>query len=72
MSFKKIGYHVNGEGERISVDLVPSGKFKGERILVIHDDPPPNGTGTKAPMLLDESTVEWLLSILDPSTPPTH
>ena len=52
--------HINSEGERIEIVRVGSGRFEGMPLLVIHDDPPPRGSGIQAPMLLDEGTREWL------------
>lgn len=54
--------HVNSEREKITVDRVMSGPFKGQHLLVIHDDPP---STTTAPMLLDKGTRDWLRSVLD-------
>lgn len=54
--------HVNAENEKITLDRVMSGPFKGQHLLTIHDDPPSHA---RAPMLLDEETREWLRSILD-------
>lgn len=54
--------HVNSEGERISIE---EGTLRGEKVelLVIHDDPPPQGSGVRAPMLLDDDTRVWLASL---------
>lgn len=51
--------HINSVGEKISVE--ERGPI---RVLVIWDDEPPLGSGVAAPMLLDESTVQWLLEQL--------
>ncbi len=56
MSTTTIEEHVNSEGETIRVDLIEDGRFKGQELLVVPDDPPPHGTGVEALMLLDEST----------------
>jgi hypothetical protein len=53
-------YHTNSEGEKIGIELA---KLNGQSVLIltIFDDPPPRGTGQRAPMLLDEGLKEWLL-----------
>ena len=62
--------HVNTEGERIAIERVTDGPFAGRQVLVLYDDPPPNGTGQRAPMLLDEGTRRWLLDALAEPTKP--
>ncbi|MEM8866566.1 MAG: hypothetical protein AAGF31_13565 [Planctomycetota bacterium] len=53
--------HINSQGERISIrKMSASHKFAGQYVLVIHDDPPPHGSGVEAPMLLDADTAAWL------------
>ena len=56
---------INGEKERISIETVRIGKFKGQSILVIYDD---EGEGAMPPVralhLLDEMTIAWLLEEL--------
>ncbi len=55
-----IATHTNSQGEQISLVRVPD-SFKGQGILLtVHDDPPPLGSGTEAPMLLDLDTWRWL------------
>ena len=51
------GTHVNSEGERVSI---ARSEKAGCMCLVVHDDPPPLGSGRIAPMMLDTGTVEWL------------
>ena len=57
--------HRNMEGELISIEISDAPRFQGQLLLVIHDDPPPNGSGIAAPMLLDHDTREWLRNALD-------
>lgn len=60
--------HVNREGERIAIHKMDKGIFKGQYILNVYDDPPPKGSGVRAPMLLDYGTQQWLkkqLQIID-------
>lgn len=52
--------HSNSESELISIDRIEAGPFEGQYLLIIHDDPPPEGTGIQAPMLLDRGTRDWL------------
>lgn len=65
MARNVISSHVNSQGELITFE---KGELYGEPVdlLCIHDDPPPSGTGTRAPMLLDDSTREWLRGIAGP------
>lgn len=56
--------HVNSEGERIEIVPSTAPAFRGQPLLVIVDDPPPQGSGVRAPMLLDEGTRRWLLEQL--------
>lgn len=61
------GEHENSEGERISIDrTILNGQ--PALCLVIHDDPPPYGSGMPAPMLLDNGTRLWLLEKLSEGT----
>lgn len=57
--------HTNTQHETIEVAVAGPGPFQGAPLLVIHDDPPPVGTGTRAPMLLDAGTRRWLRAQLD-------
>ena len=57
--------HVNSENEVISINQLGPGPFEGQYLLVVHDDPPPQGSGQQAPMLLDEGTRKWLLKQLN-------
>lgn len=52
--------YFNSEGERVGIERCTAEPFVGKPLLVIYDDPPPRGTGTQAPMLLDGGTVAWL------------
>lgn len=52
--------YVNTENEKIEIRTIPSGKFEGQKLLVIHSD----DLGDYAPLLLDEGTVKWLLLVL--------
>lgn len=56
--------YVNSQLEPIEIC---EAEFEGKpvHLLVLHDDPPPEGTGTTAPMLLDEGTREWLKQRLE-------
>lgn len=55
--------HRNKEAELLRIDETT---FKGEKVLVlvIMDDDPPRGSGQPAPMLLDRSTVDFLIDKL--------
>ena len=56
-----VSEHINSEQERISIERVIGGRFDGQYLLVIHDDDSPRGRpGTRAPMLLDAGTADWL------------
>lgn len=51
----------NSEGELIAIEPIPgNGRFAGQHLLCIYDDAPPQGTGTRALMLLDRQTQGWL------------
>ena len=52
-----VSSHTNDEGEHATIERVTGGEFEGRLILVIHDDYP---SQVRAPMLLDEGTIEWL------------
>ena len=56
--------YTNSEGERVSIERATAPAFAGQLLLVIHDDPPPRGTGVRAPMLLDAGTRAWLVEQL--------
>ena len=56
--------HVNSQNEKISIESSDSGAFAGQLLLVMHDDNAYHGWGTKAPMLLDKSTITWLMQTL--------
>lgn len=60
-----MAHYTNSEGEKISISLATSDEFEDQPLLVVHDDPPPRGTGAGAPMLLDEGTRAWLRVQLD-------
>lgn len=60
-----IASHRNSQHERVTIERVGGGPFEGEHVLVVHDDPPPRGSGVAAPMLLDEGTRAWLREQLD-------
>ena len=55
--------HVNSQNEKISIESCDSGAFAGQLLLVMHDDNAYHGC-TKAPMLLDKSTITWLMQTL--------
>ena len=57
-----ISSHVNSENEKISIESSDKGPFAGQLILIIHDDV--KSGGTKAPILLDEGTRNWLTTAL--------
>lgn len=57
--------HVNSERERLTIRRILDGEFAGHHILVIHDDPPPHGSGVAAPMLLDLGTQMALREFLE-------
>jgi hypothetical protein len=61
--------HTNSEGEKVSIERATHGAFAGRLLLVIHDDPP---VETRAPMLLDEGTRDWLLGALSGYVDYTH
>jgi hypothetical protein len=63
---KPFGVHVNSQGECIEIAEVASGGFRGLRVLILHDDSTPLGSGIQVPMLLDDCTVSWLLGKLTP------
>ncbi len=50
----------NTQRERITIERASVHPFDGQLLLIIHDDPPPRGTSTKAMMLLDTGTIHWL------------
>jgi hypothetical protein len=52
----------NSENELIEIKMVESGLFKGEHLLIIHDDI--DQGGTKAVHLLDNATIDFLLKSL--------
>lgn len=58
-------HHVNTEGEFLTVEHLAFGPYAGQWLLVVHDDPPPRGTGTRAPMLLDRGTRDALRRAFD-------
>ena len=56
---------VNSENEKISIEYINTGRFKGQRILVITDDDRGNITPPLRSLhLLDEMTINWLLKEL--------
>ena len=58
--------YVNQENERIEIiKLKAPEDLEGMHVLVIHDDPPPTGTGVMAPHLLDQGTIRWLKDVLE-------
>lgn len=57
--------HVNSEFECIEICEALLYNEEFVHVLVIHDDPPPQGSGVGAPMLLDKSTREWLKQRLE-------
>jgi hypothetical protein len=69
-----VSVHRNSEGEKITIERVTSGAFKGRLILCIYDDDNSTdwraklGQPTCAPMLLDEGTADWLRRQLDQVT----
>lgn len=65
MATEIIFTHVNTENEWLTVEHVHDGEFTGYHILVIHDDPPPRGSGIAAPMLLDLGTQMALRRFLE-------
>lgn len=52
--------HVNSEGERITLADAPD-EFPGCQVLIVHDDPPPRGSGIGAPTLITPATAAWLV-----------
>ena len=50
---------INSELEKMSIVIPVSGSFSGKPVLVIHDNDFEGGT--KAPMLFDRGTQNWLL-----------
>ena len=59
-----IAEHMNSEGERMGVATCPDHPQFGDPLLVIWDDPIPQGTGIAAMALLDVGTREWLQEVL--------
>ena len=55
------GRHINSEGELITINVLQKGPFKGQPMLVIHDN---LDTKQEAPTLLDEGMIDWLLKTL--------
>ena len=53
-----VASHHNSIREKITLDRVQSGDFEGQLVLTVHDDPP---SRAKAPILLDEGTMRFLL-----------
>lgn len=58
---------VNTQGEKLTFEQVDVRHtvFGGQILLVVHDDPPPRGSGIRAPMLADPKTVRILRATLD-------
>jgi len=55
----------NSENEEIFIEQLPApGPFKDQYLLIIKDDLPPKGAGTRALHLLDKATRDWLLEEL--------
>ena len=50
----------NSQREYITIERANMHPFEGDLLLVIHDDPPPTGSGKAAPMLLDSGMIHWL------------
>ena len=57
--------YTNSQNEKIELTRASTDQFKGQNLLVLHDDPPPLGSGRQAVMLLDEGTIEWLAEQLE-------
>ncbi len=53
-----IARYTNDQGESLELCKAPKG-YDGI-VLAVIDDPPPRGTGTEAPMLIDSGTWKWL------------
>lgn len=64
MPTKTLARHYNSQNEKITIDRILKGGYKGQLLLIIHDDHQPEGSGVKAPMLLDQSTIDWLVEQL--------
>lgn len=60
-----VSKHTNSQGEIITIDAIVGEPWEGQYALSIWDDPPPRGKGTRAPMLLDQGTQEWLKQQLE-------
>lgn len=58
-----MAWHTNSEGEKIGV-IAGTLRDVIVELLVVCDDPPPEGTGVQAPMLLDVSTRKFLIEQL--------
>jgi hypothetical protein len=56
-----MSYMLNSQNEKIEIRTVLEGDFKGMKVLILHCEV----TGVRAPHLLDESTVDFLLKQLD-------
>jgi hypothetical protein len=50
----------NSENERLSINKITHGKFKGQYVLYVYDDE----RNPVAPHLLDKKTRDWLLKEL--------
>jgi len=64
-----VSEHVNSEGERIAIAACPdhpSEEWAKALMLLVWDDPHPQGTGRCALTLLDQGSVEWLAAQLAP------
>jgi hypothetical protein len=59
------GVYINSQNEKVSIQKLTSGNFEGQFVLILWDDPPPNGSGVAAPTLLDEGMRKWLLEHLN-------
>jgi len=62
-----IAEHTNDRGERIGIAKIENDSTS-PLLLLIWDDPPPEGTGICAPTLLDDGAIEWLRSQLTEET----
>jgi hypothetical protein len=57
--------HINSEGERFGIGSCPDHPQYGDnQMLVVWDDPIPQGSGIAAMALLDTGTREWLQEVL--------
>lgn len=58
---KELYRFTNSENEVVTIHRIQSTSFQGQLLLIIWDDPPPKGTGRKAPTLLTPELAQSLI-----------